>query len=336
MIKKHIYIITVLILISSLSGCKNSNVTDINTDTIVQNEIKKNIEYNQYLISPYIKEYINPDEELYKRLVDAINNYETEIVLSEALSEDSLIRLRDSVPSRGEFPYISSLKFDKKENKIIIVYSNYFTKEEAMAYKDSYINRMNEILNKVINLDGGEVEMTLAIYEEMAKGEYYINPDEIRKQSDLIVTGTGICTDYAYGMRSILDQLGIENHLAFSNKDGHVWNVVKIDDEYYHLDATWGSRGNNDVSYWSFGSTDDIKATHMTNWVGGGNSNYPYYELPKCTSTRFNFLENSIKSSVNYESNEILYTTIDGDERIYNIKTGEDILLKTYDENIFD
>ncbi len=46
-----------------------------------------------------------------------------------------------------------------------------------------------------------------------------------------------ICGGYADSMKIFLDRLGIENFKIAS--ENHIWNFVKVNDTWYHLDLTW-------------------------------------------------------------------------------------------------
>ncbi len=52
-----------------------------------------------------------------------------------------------------------------------------------------------------------------------------------------------ICSGYADTMALILDKLGLENFKVASQT--HIWNVVKINGKYLHIDATWDDPVNN-------------------------------------------------------------------------------------------
>lgn len=46
-----------------------------------------------------------------------------------------------------------------------------------------------------------------------------------------------ICSGYADAMAIFLTRFGVENYKIASNT--HVWNAIKIDNQWYHLDLTW-------------------------------------------------------------------------------------------------
>lgn len=49
--------------------------------------------------------------------------------------------------------------------------------------------------------------------------------------------GKAICDGYSDAMAFFLDKIGVEN-IKVTN-DEHVWNVVKINNTWYHIDITW-------------------------------------------------------------------------------------------------
>ena len=56
----------------------------------------------------------------------------------------------------------------------------------------------------------------------------------------------GICGGYSDAMAIFLTRFGIENYkIASSN---HVWNLVKVNENWYHLDLTWDDPVTSDGS----------------------------------------------------------------------------------------
>ncbi len=92
------------------------------------------------------------------------------------------------------------------------------------------------------------------------------------------------CEGYAKLMKVLLDSAEIENYLVSGNADNgetvaaHMWNVVKIDGEWYHLDCTWDDPLDSKVpdeitdgyrNYEFFNVTDEyISKTHSEFSVG--------------------------------------------------------------------
>ena len=76
--------------------------------------------------------------------------------------------------------------------------------------------------------------------EENADGE----PDELRNLVGTFVNKKVVCVGYAKALQYILQKYGIES--ACINNEDHSWNLVKIDGDYYYVDATWGDASNTD------------------------------------------------------------------------------------------
>lgn len=58
--------------------------------------------------------------------------------------------------------------------------------------------------------------------------------------ADVIVDGKGVCSAYASATQLLLSMMRIDCRLVQgTGKMNHVWNLVKVDDDWYHLDTTW-------------------------------------------------------------------------------------------------
>jgi len=84
-----------------------------------------------------------------------------------------------------------------------------------------------------------EVEKALFIYDILC-AEYrydssYINDDMYK----FLSTKTGTCQGYTWAYMAVLRELGMECSYVASDSINHIWNMVKIDGEWYHCDATW-------------------------------------------------------------------------------------------------
>ena len=53
----------------------------------------------------------------------------------------------------------------------------------------------------------------------------------------VLIEGHGICSGYSDTMKIFLDKLNIVNYKVCN--DQHIWNLVSLDGEWFHLDLTW-------------------------------------------------------------------------------------------------
>lgn len=126
-----------------------------------------------------------------------------------------------------------------------------------------------------------------------------------------IVKGEAVCEGYAKSMQLLLNLSGIECMTIRGDSEGvgHMWNVVKIDDEWYHLDSTWDDTTNGAI--YDFFNIDDemIKTSHTISPIVDEVSldqskendlRYNFF-IPKCTSTQAGY----------YSKNAAVITTFD-------------------------
>ena len=73
----------------------------------------------------------------------------------------------------------------------------------------------------------------------------------------VFVRRNSVCTGYAKAAQYLFNLLGIESRLVFGRlhndkEDGrHCWNLVKVDNEYFHFDACFGDRILDNVAFQS-------------------------------------------------------------------------------------
>jgi len=88
-------------------------------------------------------------------------------------------------------------------------------------------------------------------YDQRAYDEVESNPGAM--PTDVIphlaygplVEKKGICSGLAWAFKTLMDEANVEclcvsGHLKEDLNTGHMWNLVKIDGQYYHVDPTWG------------------------------------------------------------------------------------------------
>ncbi len=99
-----------------------------------------------------------------------------------------------------------------------------------------------------------------------------------------LVEGRGICGGLAWAFKQLMDEARIEcicvsGYLKEDTKLGHMWTMVKLDNQYYHVDPTMGSKDDG-VFIGGLMQPDAVmRTTHI--WE---ESDYP-----KARGTRFDY-----------------------------------------------
>jgi hypothetical protein len=113
------------------------------------------------------------------------------------------------------------------------------------------------------------------------------------------VEGSVVCEGYARAMQLLSSYSGLQCALVTGQSDGvnHMWNLIKINRSWYHLDITWCD--NNPTIYNYFNITDSVaKETRTVSpsasslssaQISSGEECNLY--LPSCTATQANYFK---------------------------------------------
>lgn len=72
-----------------------------------------------------------------------------------------------------------------------------------------------------------------------------------------IVDGSAVCEGYSYAMNLLLSKVGISSFYlnGYAEDTLHMWNVVNIDGNWYHLDSTWNDSQGSYYNYFNLNDT---------------------------------------------------------------------------------
>lgn len=117
-----------------------------------------------------------------------------------------------------------------------------------------------------------EKEVVKFINDTIAAQVEYDQTLEKRSAYDAVFSGQAVCEGYAMLGKMMLTYAGVENKtlVGKSKEENHIWNLVKLDGRWYHVDFTWndpvfinGNKEKNYVDYNYFLLTDEeMKPTH--------------------------------------------------------------------------
>lgn len=106
-------------------------------------------------------------------------------------------------------------------------------------------NKIDSVINRKIKKGMTSKEKIKVIHDYIINNGKYAT-DEIRKKNpnksynkanDILIDGVGLCSAYADAMALFLYRFDIDNYRIASNT--HIWNLVKINNKWLHLDLTW-------------------------------------------------------------------------------------------------
>lgn len=182
------------------------------------------------------------------------------------------------------------------------VYFRYTLTPEQIQEAWNVINREVKIYKAGIKSEWNELEKVLYTNDFLCKKCEYAT-DIINSSHTLygaLVDKKPVCDGFSHAFRYLLKQIGMEASIATSNSMNHAWNLVKIDNEYYHIDVTWndtlynGIKGVGITAYEFFLASDNAfenerKVSH-NNWVADYNATSTKYDGNKNWRNQTNYL----------------------------------------------
>ena len=138
---------------------------------------------------------------------------------------------------------------------------------------------------------------------EYDKANYSQKPWEKYTCLGCLVSKRAVCEGYSKATQLLLMRLGVRCRTITGSRgqEHHMWNMVNIGGDWYHLDVTWDNKESlNRYSY--FNVTDGvIRKDHKVNEEISKMTNLNFYEknynfsLPICNSNKYNyFMLNSL------------------------------------------
>ncbi|GAA0062474.1 cell wall-binding repeat-containing protein [Clostridium sp. CTA-1] len=178
--------------------------------------------------------------------------------------------------------------------------------------------KVQEIINNVIKEGMSDVEKELVLHDYIVKNTEYnmynhnnkiILPDDCNAYG-VLVKGIGTSEGYSKAMYELLKAAGIECKYVTGisvhdsvGGDGHSWNIVKLEDEWYNLDVTWdepifNKNGSNN-------SLDEVNHTYFnipdsTFNLDHKRGMYENDEYAKCTATKYSYENIDTSQFVSY------------------------------------
>lgn len=195
----------------------------------------------------------------------SISSEDIENTIESVLRDNSYLRLciDKSSYSMSSNMGVTSILFNFKYN----------TSVEKEMFVDENVKL---IVDGLVDEDMSEHEIAKFIHDYVLSRVIYSDEQEYNTAYDALYYGKTICAGYAGLTYKLLEAAGIEN-IIVTNED-HAWNLVKIDDKWYHMDTTWDDgKAKNDgyYKYYNMTDTELLETRNYSNTTGiTATSNY--------------------------------------------------------------
>lgn len=169
-------------------------------------------------------------------------------------NQDLLTHLNNYVHPFNGFSNVKTIISETREITVFIDY--FYTEDEIKAIND----KVDEILKKQINNSMSTEDKIKAIHDYIINTTKYdvsrnndgTSPYHSYTAYGPLLEGYATCNGYTDAMALFLIKLNIPNFKVAmtpednENVDGHVWNAVYLNNNWYHLDLTWDDPVSND------------------------------------------------------------------------------------------
>ena len=271
-------------------------VTETEESLVIPTTQPIQYQYNPYYLPEYGTKFLGNLLDDYQATIEALLQGKTSITLSEAVSQEDFEQLRRAVfnffvPRNLLYDYQyfegnGPFSYDEKSRKLKISYE--YPTTEYVARLQEYHEFVESIFHQNVSDMKNQFETAKELYLYVVDNTEYVLDRKLNAY-DTIMYHQGYCQSYAQMYQVLLWQAGIENYLvATSDPVDHAWNIVKLGDDFYHMDPTW-DEGN----LYYFGM-DDSRCTE----TGHGNNfhrpcdplldTFSYEVNLECTNDQYN------------------------------------------------
>lgn len=247
----------------------------------------------------YSYEYLSEAEKLwYDDMEQILGTMGTEMRLSKegleaGLDESSIDRIFQLVLNdHPELFYVEGYtytRYMRMDQVVAMELSGIYTMDwEEVTERRQRITEAVEELLCGIAPDASEYDKVKYIYETIIRNtDYQLEAPDNQNIYSVFVHHRSVCQGYAKAAQYLMNQLGVVGTLVQGTVDtgeGHAWNLVRIDGDFYYMDTTWGDASyqlediqgdasSPDINYdYLCVTTEQLLRTHIL----GGQTPMPY------------------------------------------------------------
>lgn len=280
---KRIQFLLIIVLISivylnkeSLAKSLGKIINDENSDitTLTKNSYYEDVDYSFVKITD--KFNVENKQEILNVFYTVLNsgmtnftfycndNYKNCLNDVNIISSDRVLlsNINNFLNPYNSFKNIETTRYDIN-NKIEIKIEYMYSKEK----ENKINNKIDEIIKDKITDEMTDREKIKILHDYIIETTKY---DSNRSDNGIIgydsasaygplFEGYGICSGYSDVMKLLLNKINIPSIKISS--ENHIWNLVYVEDKWYHLDLTWDdpilSNGNEIIDYNYFLITTD-------------------------------------------------------------------------------
>lgn len=194
----------------------------------------------------YFKQLTEEEQRVYRELLKGIRAREKEFYLTIS-DDDSIDRSYHAVLK--DHPEIFWVHNREKIYKTTYSDSDYCVFTPGYTYTDSEIDEIQTAMEQrfqevraLIPEDAGDYEKVRIVYTYVIDHTQYQTGEDDQSIAGVFWKKSAVCAGYAGAVQYLLERLDIPCIYVDGSTEGHAWDIVKIGQEYYYVDATNGDQ----------------------------------------------------------------------------------------------
>ena len=246
---KIIFMLSLVILVYIFKN----DISFFITEKLIYKESNKVLSYNEYyqdydyaFVQNIDSNKANNYQELINIIYTVINSGDTSFTFYcnyEKCKDDVKTIIsdgNDTITSINNFvhPYnsFSDINIDLTMSGKVTISINKLYNSDMISYINNY---MENFIKTNVNNNMSTTDKIKIFHDYIINNTIYDDENKERSSDayELLSTGKSICGGYSDTMSIYLTKLGIPNYKIAS--DNHVWNLIKVNDKWLHLDSTW-------------------------------------------------------------------------------------------------
>lgn len=198
----------------------------------------------------YFKQLNEEEQRVYRELLKGIRAREKDFYLTLS-QDDSIDRCYHAVLK--DHPEIFWVHNHEKIYKTTYSDSDYCTFTPGYIYTKSEISEIQNAMeagfqevSSLIPADASDYEKVRIVYTYVIDNTQYQASDDDQSIAGVFWKKEAVCAGYAGAVQYLLERIGVPciyvDGSTQGSTEGHAWNIVKLDGEYYYVDATNGDQ----------------------------------------------------------------------------------------------
>ena len=348
---------------SNNSNQENANVNNDFNNSIYNNinNEENNSNYNvlpgnpepistqKNILKYYYSQLDSNQQSIYAEIEKGCSKNQSTIKIDKAKIDDFTIASYAISMDHPEFFWTSSYSFKMtSDNKVVeVTYSVPSNIENTLYMIDTKANQiLKEMSSKGIVYDKDKVRY---FYEWIINNTDYEDNSDAQNITSVFITNKSVCAGYSRAFLYLCQKANIECAYVSGytkNNEKHAWNLVKLGNNYYWVDTTWGDpvyagETSSKINYNYFLVDDnELFKNHVIEYSIDMDLKHPVnkkFTYPKCLDDSLNYYK--LNGSYFEEYNLVSVSRYIQDKFKKNIYDGIEFKFKEkyqYDAFIYD